>query len=137
MTGKLYRHRRRTGTSAIRAITTSWRPRVDVEGMDTRCSVALYAVVDPTTAAGTVAFTDNNTPILDCGSRPLSDGVAICVTTFTTAGGHTINAVYSGDGMHAGSSASAPLTVTSTPTLFQLLLGHLIAYAHTIHAFGL
>ncbi len=74
------------------------------------------------------------------GRRPAAYGrIAVGVVTraITTAGGHPITATYSGDPTHHVSAGTTPLTVTATPTLFQLALGYLIAFAHNLHLFGL
>lgn len=59
------------------------------------------------------------------------------MTTFTTAGAHTITAGYNGDDLHGVSAGSTPINVTSTPNFFQLVWELLIAYAHTLHVLGL
>jgi len=99
--------------------------------------VVLFATVAPNTAGGTVAFTDGTTPITGCDSKAVNGGVALCVTTFTTAGTHTITAAYSGDSGHTASASTTPLSVTAHPDIFQLTLGYLIAFAHNLHLFGL
>lgn len=99
--------------------------------------VALFATIKPTTAGGTVAFTDNTTPIPGCAAIPVTTGAANCVTTFTTGGPHTITATYTGDPTHTGSTTSTALTVTTTPNVLQIALGYLISFAHTFHLFGL
>jgi uncharacterized protein YjbI with pentapeptide repeats len=45
---------------------------------------------------GTVAFTDNGSPISGCTAEPLSSGSATCPTTPSSAGTHNIVANYSG-----------------------------------------
>ncbi len=99
--------------------------------------VLLYAVVDPNTTDGTVAFTDNGAPIPGCDTRPVTRGLATCVTTFTTPGAHPITATYSGNATQAGSAATTPLTVSINPTPLQLALGFLIHLAHQYHLLGL
>ena len=98
--------------------------------------VALFATVTPSSAAGTVSFSDNGAAIGGCGARPVVNGVANCVTTFGTAGGHTISAAYSGDGAHAASTGTLPLAVASSGNPLQDLLGLLIAFIHNVHLFG-
>lgn len=66
-----------------------------------------------------------------------SFGFATCVTTFTTPGVHPITATYSGDGTHAASTGTTPLTVTANPNFSQIALGLFFNLAHYLHVFGL
>jgi len=120
-----------TTTASVTAVGATPNAGVGVAG------VLLYAVIDPNTVNGTVALTDNGSPITDCTTRPVSAGFATCVTTFATAGIHTLTATYTGDPTHPGSTATTPITVTATPNFLQLALGYLIAYAHNLHLIGL
>ncbi|MEO9221813.1 MAG: Ig-like domain-containing protein [Mycobacteriaceae bacterium] len=97
----------------------------------------LFAMVNPGDAGGTVSFTDEGNSVPDCDARPITSGFATCVTTFATAGRHTISADYSGDSTHDVGTASTPISVTSTPDVFQIVWGLLIAYAHNLHLWGL
>jgi len=99
--------------------------------------VLLTATVAPGDAAGTITFSDGSAPIPGCSAVPVTAGTAHCVTIFTIAGTHHLVATYSGDIHYAPASASAPLGVTADPTLFQVALGYLIAFAHYFHLFGL
>ena len=63
------------------------------------------------TPTGTVAFKDGGTTIAACSARAVAAGKATCPTAPSTAGPHTITAVYSGDTNFA-TSTSAPLTQT-------------------------
>lgn len=68
---------------------------------------------------GTVAFSDNGTPIPGCTAVVLADAApdtATC-TVYPTGGQHTIKASYSGDSNYAGSSGSTNETVTYTSTI--------------------
>jgi hypothetical protein len=66
--------------------------------------------VSPVAATGTVQFKDGTTAI---GTPvPVVNGVAIAPHTFTTAGAHSITAVYSG-GPGFVSSTSPAFTVTA------------------------
>lgn len=97
----------------------------------------LFATVSPTDARGTVAFADDNHAITGCDSRPITNGFATCVSTFTTPGAHTITAAYTGDGTHPPSRGSTLINVTPTPNFFQIVWGLLIAYAHNLHLLDL
>jgi hypothetical protein len=80
-------------------------------------SVTYTATVTPTKSSGTVAFTDGGNPITACQSQAVSTGKATCVVSNSTAGAHTIVAIYSGDSKF-GTSTSAAITetVTRAPT---------------------
>jgi probable HAF family extracellular repeat protein len=73
------------------------------------------AKVSPTATGGTVAFSQNGTPIAGCKAVTVSTGVAKCPTTAGTAtGGHKIVAKYSGAGLVLGST-SPTLTEMTKP----------------------
>jgi hypothetical protein len=57
-------------------------------------TVTFTATVTPSTATGTVQFTDNGTTI---GGGTISNGVAVFSISTLTQGNHQIRAVYSGD----------------------------------------
>ncbi len=83
--------------------------------------VLLTARVTPSTATGTVTFMDGGTAL--GAAVPVVAGVAGTTTSaLTTAGLHTITAVYSGDTNFSGSSGSATVTVAAglTPTTTTL-----------------
>jgi hypothetical protein len=64
-----------------------------VDGM-----VTYTAMVSPLPDAGSVAFSDNGSPIAcGAGSTDLTNGVATCNVTYTAAGSHGVVATYSGD----------------------------------------
>jgi large repetitive protein len=76
-------------------------------------------------AGGTVAFTDNGTPITGCAAVIVDAGVATCTVTYLAPGAHSVVATYSGDDGDQ-TSVAAPLaeqveldstvtTVTSSP----------------------
>jgi len=56
--------------------------------------------------SGSVTFDDNGVALPGCVDRPSLGGAASCVTTFATAGEHSITAAYSGDPTHTGSTIS-------------------------------
>jgi len=69
---------------------------------------------------GTVTFTDTSTATTLCSAEPVTAGVVqTCSYAFSTAGTHTISAVYSGDTNYASSTSSlftqvvTPLATTS------------------------
>jgi len=79
-------------------------------------SVTLTATITTTAATpaptGTVNFFDGKIPL---GNAPVSGGAATLTTTFTTAGSHSLTAVYSGDANYQGSTSAAyTQTVDST-----------------------
>ena len=80
--------------------------------------VTYTATVSPAPDGGTVAFTDNGSPIIGCAAQPVdtSTGQATCQTTPSTTGAHNIVAAYSGSSAFAGStSAALTQVVTGTP----------------------
>ena len=70
-------------------------------------SVTYTATVSPTPDGGTVAFKDGLTTIAACATQPLTSGIATCIATPSTAGTHSITAVYSGDAGFTGSTSTA------------------------------
>jgi len=81
-------------------------------------SVTLTATITTPSAtpapSGTVSFFDGKTPL---GNAPVSGGTATLTTTFTTAGSHSLTAIYSGDANYQGSTSPAyTQTVNSTTT---------------------
>lgn len=88
--------------------------------------VTLTATVSPTgpvaLGTGTVAFSDGATAISGCGTQAVnaSTGQATCTASFTTAGSHTISAIYSGDSNYAqttsGNVTTLPLSVNKANT---------------------
>ena len=72
-------------------------------------AVTLTATVSPSTATGTIVFSDGNAPL---GSAPLNNGTASITTTSLSAGSHSLTAAYSGDGTFSPSTSPAiPLAV--------------------------
>jgi hypothetical protein len=64
--------------------------------------VTYTASVAPAAASGTVQFLDNYAP---AGSAPVVNGAATLTLPLPAAGIHSIQAVYSGDGVYLGSSS--------------------------------
>jgi hypothetical protein len=71
------------------------------------------ATVTPGPDAGTVAFSDDGTPITACGAVPLSVATsgASCTTTIKATGQHRIVAKYSGDAYYLSASGSLTQSV--------------------------
>lgn len=84
-------------------------------------SVTLTATVSSTSTVseGTVDFTDNGATISNCGSVAVSNGTAICNTSFSTEGYHPLEASYSGDSNFGSSHGTLNFFVdhaTSNPS---------------------
>ena len=87
-------------------------------------AVTYTATVSPGPGGGTVAFTDNGSPIAGCAAQPVSTstGQATCHTTPATARAHNIVADFSGSGGF-GASTSPTLTQVVTTRACQTLAG--------------
>lgn len=77
-------------------------------------SVTLSATVAPTQAGGTVQFKDGDANI--GAPVPVTAGRATLAHPFTTAGAHSVTAVYSGDTGFLGSTSAAGVVNVSEPT---------------------
>ena len=64
----------------------------------------LTATVSPSAATGTVQFFDG---LVSLGTSPVSGGVATLITSSLSVDVHSLTAVYSGDGDHAGATSNA------------------------------
>ncbi|MGH9307645.1 MAG: Ig-like domain repeat protein [Acidimicrobiales bacterium] len=73
--------------------------------------VTFTATVNPSPSGGTVDFTDGGTTISGCGAVTVNVTTqqATCSVTYSSAGSHTVGAIYSGDAGFTSSSAF-PLT---------------------------
>ena len=82
-------------------------------------SVTLTATVSPSTATGSVTFTDGSTTL---GSGTIASGVATLALSNFAVGTHTLTATYGGDSNYL-TSASAPLSqaVNQAPTTTALI----------------
>ncbi|RVW06928.1 Ig-like domain repeat protein [Prescottella agglutinans] len=81
---------------------------------ETGAPVTLTANVAPTNATGSVQFQDNGANI---GSPvAVAGGAASLNHTFTSAGSHSITAVFTGTGNFTGSTSSAQTVTVSDPT---------------------
>ncbi len=71
-------------------------------------SVTYTATVSPVPDGGTVAFSDNGSPISACQSQPVNTatGQATCTVTYNVVGSHSLTATYSGDFNYAGSTSA-------------------------------
>ena len=80
-------------------------------------SVSFTATLAPSSATGTVSF-NTGAGSSGCAPMTINAGIAVCTTTFTTAGARQISANYSGDGAHRASSAQMPGSqVVNAPTI--------------------
>ncbi len=76
--------------------------------------VTLTATLSPSAATGTVTFYDGTSSL---GSGTLTTGTATLSASFSTAGTHSVTAVYGGSSEYAGSTSSAvSITVTAPAT---------------------
>ncbi|RDI16240.1 Ig-like domain-containing protein [Rhodococcus sp. AG1013] len=81
---------------------------------ETGTPVTLTANVAPNNATGSVQFQDNGT---DIGSPvPVAGGSASLDHTFTSAGSHSVTAVFTGTGSFTGSTSAASTVTVSDPT---------------------
>lgn len=73
--------------------------------------VMLTATLAPSSATGTVTFTDTTTSTALCTAVPLSSGVASCNASFATAGAHAVSAVFTPAGAFTPSTGALIQTV--------------------------
>lgn len=104
-----------TGRASTVATTTSLSSSANPAVVGQR--VTYSATVHPSPDGGSVAFTDNGSPIGGCSSVPLAGNSAICTVTFGRIGSHVIVGTYSGDTNFTGST-SPPLGETVMRCLF-------------------
>ena len=103
-------------TQTVNKITTATTLSAAPNPSRTGTQVTYTATISPAPAGGTVAFTDNGSPVAGCSAVPVSAGTATCTTTPGTTGAHNITAAYSGTGAFAAStSTTVTQVVTSTP----------------------
>jgi hypothetical protein len=104
-------------------------------------SVTLTATVTPSTAAGTVTFTDGSTNL---GTATLSNATASLTTSKLTAGPHSIQASYTDtSGFFASSTASLTQTVSQAATTTALsssasvsIYGQPVTFTATVSSAG-
>ncbi len=92
-----------SGTSSSGTTSTTTTLKASSTAATTGSSVTLTAAVSPTAATGTVTFYDSTTSL---GSGSLSSGTTTLSPTFSTAGTHSLTAVYGGDLTYASSTSS-------------------------------
>ncbi len=100
--GRFLRSTSPTLTETTKARTTSTALTSSVNPASTSQALTYTAKVSPTPGGGTVAFSQNGTPIARCSAVAVSAGVAKCPTTAGTSGTHKVVAKYSGDGVVPG-----------------------------------
>ena len=66
--------------------------------------VTFMATVTGDSPTGTVGFTSNGVAVSGCSAVGLASGMALCATSFASAGTYAIVATYSGDSNNSGSS---------------------------------
>jgi hypothetical protein len=97
-----------------------------VTAVSTGQSVTFTATITPSSPAstkptGTVDFIDiTTTPNTDLGTMAVTNGSASKNVTSLSSGGHTIKAVYSGDGNFVASFGTVSVTVGSSASIFVL-----------------
>lgn len=80
-------------------------------------AVSYTLTLSPAAAGGSVAFSDNDTAIPGCATRPIgTDGTATCTLTYPSAGNHTVVAIFSGTADFSPARASIDLTVSKPAT---------------------
>jgi hypothetical protein len=106
--------------------------------------VTYTATVSPVPDGGTMAFSDNGSPITGCGAQPVdaSNGTATCqVPTYTGAGRHVITATYSGHAAYGSSTdslteaisdAATSTTTTITSSANPSIAGYAVTYTATV-----
>ncbi len=106
-------------TSTSTALTQTVNARTTTTGLSTSPNpstsgqnVTLTATVTPSSATGSVTF-KNGAATLGIGT--LSSGVATFGTTSLAVGGHSLTAVYDGDGNNATSTSSAVNQIVNAP----------------------
>ncbi|MFC9519121.1 beta strand repeat-containing protein [Nocardiaceae bacterium NPDC056970] len=82
---------------------------------ETNQQITLTANLDPTNASGTVQFKDNGTNL---GSAvAVANGVATLQHSFTSAGSHSVTAVFTGNAGFTSSTAAAQTVTVSNPVV--------------------
>ncbi len=90
-------------------------------------SVTLTATVTASgTPSGSVVFRDGGNVIAGCGTVPLSNGVAQCITTSLPPGARAITAQYSGNGTY-NASVSGIFIQTVIPSSLEAIIYFLLS----------
>ena len=100
-------------------------------------TIALSALVTPTTANGTVQFLDGSASL---GTAPVSGGAAVLSLASLSVGAHSITAVYSGDANDAASTSAilsqtvnkAASSVTLASSLNPSTFGQVVTLAAAV-----
>jgi len=91
-----------------------------------RISYVARVISNP--GSGTMTFTDGGRPIVGCGGVPLDSftGIAICTTSYPTAGSHVIAATFNGNPNFLASSTptSGVLALTELNQCTDRRAGH-------------
>lgn len=89
---------------------------IEAGGKVTYAATVSSSVAGLPSAGGTVAFSDDTTPIAGCGAQPVRHGQATCTVEYPAPGVHAITAAYSGDPVRSAStSASFIEKIVSAP----------------------
>ena len=100
------------------------------------------ATVSSATATGAIAFKEDGTAIPGCTKQAIAPGTATtCTTTYSTAGWHSMIAVYSGDNTYATSTSSTltqvihkdPTAVTLSSSLNPSTVGQAVTYIAVVN----
>jgi len=109
--------------NALTATTTTLSTGLTNNTTTTGTSFTLTATVSSggsvlTSTSGTITFTDTTASTTLCSAVAVSSsGTATCATSFSTAGAHSLTAVYGGDSTYATSTSSAvSVAVTASGT---------------------
>jgi hypothetical protein len=97
------------GTLTVNKATTTSAVAANPAAITYGASTTLTATATPTTATGTFTFTDGSATL---GTGTITNGVATLTAPALTAGTHTINVTYSGDGNYLTSTSTTAATVT-------------------------
>jgi Big-like domain-containing protein len=104
-------------------------------------AVTYTATVSPAAATGAITFREGGVAIPGCAKLVVTSGAATtCTTTYSTAGWHSIIAVYGGDNNYVTSTSSTltqvihgdPSTVTLSSSLNPSMVGQAVTFTATV-----